>query len=286
MPNFKLLAATAAGVICATSASATSLNLTFNNSNGFGFLVTPVYVGIHDGTFDAFNVGEAATPGIEQVAELPVPPFIPDQGNRIAAERQADQDGDGTDSQGAFIPGAAGPIADGESATITVDVADPTVNQFGTFLAMVVPSNDTFFGNDAGDAYQLFDLTGSVIEQTISITAGQIYDAGTELANFDTSTQAGDDIVLSDDENGVITRLLDNTSTASSGAGTFQDLADLFGLTADVSSITRDTVFFTIDVAATPDLAPVPLPAGAALMLTGFGAFGGLSAYRRRLKKT
>ena len=277
MPYCKLLAATAAGVICATSASATSINLTFNNENGFGFLVTPVYVGIHDGTFDAFNVGDAATPGIEQVAELPVPPFIADQGNRIAAERQADQDGDGVNSQGAFIPGAAGPIADGESATITVDVANPSVNQFATFLAMVVPSNDTFFGNDTADAYQLFDMSGSVIAQTISITAGQIYDAGTELANFATSTQAGDDIVLSDEENGAITRLLDNTSTASGGAGTFQDLADLFGLTGDFSSITSDTVFFTVDVAP----APVPLPAGAALMLTGLGAFG-IAARRRK----
>ena len=280
MPHFKRLAATAFSAICATSASATSIDLTFNNENGFGFLVTPVYVGIHDGTFDAFDEGQAATAGIEQVAELPVPPFIADQGNRIAAERQADQDGDGVNSQGAFIPGAAGPIADGESSTISVHVADPTVNQFATFLAMVVPSNDTFFGNDTPDAFRLFDASGSVIEQTISITAGQIYDAGTELANFATSTEAGDDIVLSDEENGVITRLLGNTSTASGGAGTFQDLADLFGLPGDTASITSDTVFFTIDVAASPSA--IPLPAGAALMLTGLGAFG--VAARRRKK--
>ncbi len=252
----KLLGASTIAFVAAGAAHATSIDITFNNSNGFGFLVTPVYTGLHAGTFDAFDEGSAASAGVEQVAELPVPLFPP---NLIAPERLAVE----PDSQGGFIVGPGGPILDGESGTLTLDVAQPTVNRYATFLSMFVPSNDTFFGNDNPLAYELFDAAGNLIEQTIEITGSSIWDAGTEVNQLFGAAAPGEDITLGDVEGGVITSLLDNDG--------FADLEDLFGITG-AGTITADTVLFTIDVSATP--APVPLPAGLPLLLGALGAFG------------
>ncbi|MCY4335889.1 MAG: spondin domain-containing protein [Litoreibacter sp.] len=285
--NPKLFAATSvAALAIAGAASATTLSITFQNNNGFGFITTPVYAGFHDGGFDAFDVGSAASAGVEQVAELPIPPFAgvvdPEDpamqpfGNRLANERRADQDGDGVDSQGAFIANG-GPILDGASATIEVDIANPGVNQFASFLAMVVPSNDTFFGNDDPMAYRLFDDAGNfILTQDIVITAGSIYDAGTELASLDGST-IGDPvanpsgILAGVAENGVITSIFDDLD--SDGDNGFAELSDLFGAfgVADTSSISRDTEFFRISIS---EVAPVPLPASAPLLLGALGLIG------------
>ena len=270
MSNFKtLLGTSAVALLCAGAASATTIDITFNNSNGFGFVATPVYTGLHSGGFDAFNVNEAASAGVEQVAELPIPLFPP---NLIAPERQAVE----PNSQGGFIADG-GPIVDGASATLTIDVAEPTVNRFATFLAMFVPSNDTFFGNDDAEAYEIFDTAGNLIEQTINITGASIWDAGTEVNGlFGSAGVEGQDITFGEDEGGVVTRLLDiNDADGNNG---FEALEALFGITG-AGSITAETVLFSIDIAASP--APVPLPAGLPLLLGGLGAL----TFAKRRKK-
>lgn len=270
-PLKTLLGASVMGLLMAGTAQAATIDITFNNSNGFGFLVTPVYTGIHSGSFDAFDAGSAASAGIEQVAEVPVPPNPP---NQIAPERLAADPG----SQGGFIFGPGGPIMDGESGTLTVDVADPVANRYATFLSMFVPSNDTFFGNDNPLAYQIFDAAGNVIEQTIEITGSSIWDAGTEVNQLLGAAFPGQDIQDGAVEGGVIQRLLDIDD--GSGGNGFNALEALFGV-ADAGLITEDTVLFTIDIAASPT--PVPLPAGGALLLGGLGAMGFVA--RRRARK-
>ncbi|WP_299472433.1 spondin domain-containing protein [uncultured Roseibium sp.] len=266
-----LLGASVMGLLIAGTANATTVDITFNNSNGFGFLVTPVYTGIHSGNFDAFNEGASASAGIEQVAEVPVPPNPP---NLIAPERLAADPG----SQGGFIFGPGGPILDGQSGTLTIDVANPTTNRYATFLSMFVPSNDTFFGNDNPFAYEIFDSAGNLIEQTIEITGRSIWDAGTEVNQLFGAAAPGQDIQLGDTEGGVITRLID-IDAGLDGNG-FGALGALFGI-ADAGSITSDTVLFTIDIEATPT--PVPLPAGGALLLGSLGVMGFVA--RKRAKK-
>lgn len=270
MLKFKLLlGASAISVMAAGAASATSIDITFNNTNGFGFLVTPVYTGLHSGGFDAFNAGEAASAGVEQAAELPIPPQAT---NLIAPERLAVE----PNSQGGFVFGPGGPIMDGESGTLTIDVADTMANRFATFLAMFVPSNDTFLGNDDPEAYEIFDTAGNLIEQTIQITGQSIWDAGTEVNQLFGAAAPGQDITAGDDENGVVTRLIDIDD--GFGGDGFDALEALFGV-AGAGTITADTVLFTIDIAATP--APVPLPAGLPLL---FGALGALGIAKRRKK--
>ena len=73
---------------------------------------------------------------------------------------------------------------------------------------MMLPSNDAFFGNDAPDAYQLFDDAGEFVGPvTIDVTAADLYDAGTEendvmglpfvpAADGTTATDTADGIAL------------------------------------------------------------------------------------------
>jgi len=132
---------------------------------------------------------------------------------------------------------------------------------------MFVPSNDTFIGNDSATAYKIIDDFGNVINQVFEITAQSIWDAGTEVNQLFGSASAGQDITLGDDENGVITSLLDIVGDGGGDNDGFDDLAALFGVTG-AGDITADTVLFTVEVAA------VPLPAGLSLMLVGMGALG------------
>lgn len=262
MFNKKLLAASAAATIFAGAANAAVIDITFTNNSGF--LATPVYTGFHDGSFDAFDEGSAASAGIELVAELPIPPFSNGGvDNALRDERVAAQ----ADSQGGFIFGPGGPIADGEVGTARVDVTDSATNRYLSLFAMFVPSNDTFIGNDDPFAYEIFDAAGNVIEQIIEITAESIWDAGTEINQLIGAAAPGQDITLGDDEGGLIANLLDIVGSGGGDNDGFDDLASLFGV-AGAGDITANTVLFTVEVAA------VPLPAGLPLMLAGLGAFG------------
>lgn len=150
-----------------------------------GFSLTPLYLGLHDGTFDAFDVGSAASQGLEIVAEEGGPfndrdPVAP---VGIAAERLAID----PDSIGRVIGQPAGfagaPVIEpGEIGSVIIEIADPSDQRFLTYLSMVIASNDAFIGND--DALELFDASGNFLgNQEILVTGNSIYDAGTEENN-------------------------------------------------------------------------------------------------------
>ena len=173
----------------------TELRITVRNlSDDGGVFLTPVYFGFHDGSFDLFDAGATASPGLEALAE---------DGNFsvIAGERQAAD----ADSQGLVVTGAAGPIATQEMTSATIDV-DGVSNGFASFGAMILPSNDAFIGTD--QAVQLFDAYGRFTgEQTITFAGSDVYDAGTEVnTELDAAfiNQMGPNTGV--DENGVITQ--------------------------------------------------------------------------------
>lgn len=171
----------------------TELRVTVRNtSEDGGTFLTPTYVGFHDGSFDIFEAGQAASAGLEMLAE--------DGGaGGLTAERLAAD----ADSQGVLVTGAAGPIATQEftSARITVDGAS---NGFASLAAMLLPSNDAFIGTD--DAIKLFSGNGQFRgEQTITFSGDDVYDAGTEVnTELDAAfiNQTGPN--TGEDENGVV----------------------------------------------------------------------------------
>ncbi|MEM1074139.1 MAG: spondin domain-containing protein [Pseudomonadota bacterium] len=163
-----------------------------NTSETGGTFTTPFYFGFHDGNFDLFEAGEAASPGLEALAEDGT--FGAIAGERLAVS---------PDSQGLVVAGAGGPIATQEITSNTISV-DGSVNTQVSFGAMILPSNDAFVGTD--DALALFDANGKFTgAQTVVFEGSDVYDAGTEVnTELDAAfiNQMGPN--TGEDENGVI----------------------------------------------------------------------------------
>ncbi|MEA5511140.1 PEP-CTERM sorting domain-containing protein [Crocosphaera sp. UHCC 0190] len=137
----------------------TVTNLT-NNS-----VFSPVSSIFHDGSFDNFNLGEAASLGIERIAE---------DGNGSFLNADAISSG--------FVAGSVGtgPITAGVTVSGIFEV-NPSLGRYFNFASMFVPSNDAFIGNDDQTEYQIFDINGKFISQIIDVPAFEIWDAGTEV---------------------------------------------------------------------------------------------------------
>ncbi len=152
----------------AISASAVEIAVTVRNTtpdNGL-WAVNPILM-VHDGSFDSFDAGSSASAGLEAAAEDGNPgpfreAFSTDQPNGLSAV-------------------IGGPVAPGRSFTQIFDI-DPSISshQFLSYLSMIIPSNDGFWGNDTANAYPLFDGDDNVIARTIPVWGAAVWDAGTE----------------------------------------------------------------------------------------------------------
>lgn len=140
-------------------------NLAPANSVAFA----PLRVGFGNGSFDAFNNGQAATAPIVSVAE----------GGSGSAWFPAFASADPGAILGSVLPNPAGPLTPGATgfARFTLDTV---LNPFFTFAAMVVPSNDLFIGNDDPTRYRLFDDAGNLLINSITQFGRDIWDAGSE----------------------------------------------------------------------------------------------------------
>ncbi len=280
MKHIKKLALGAIGGLTATlgAAHATSLTITVenfqtNSDDGNGLSLTPVWFSFLDSssTFDAFDVGQAASAALEEIAEL-------GSFNGLDAAAEAAQS-DAITGAVTAPGGVAGTIDPGETGTIVVEV-DPFANDWFQFLSMVVPTNDTFIG--LNNPVDLFDDNGEFIgEQVFDITRGRVYDAGTEenvlldgaafLADVDGTlgTETVDGVV------GSAVRT-DFTRELLADGQTFLDplLARAFLGSPDSDVLAR------ITVSLTPE-APVPVP-GAALLFGSIVAGGAAMRGKRK----
>ncbi len=136
-----------------------------------GTAQTPVWVGFHDGSFDTFTVGEAASEGLERIAE---------DGN--AGPLSDDFDTMTGGSPQAVLPSPMGPVFPGTKASgsFLLDPSDPA-NRYFSYASMVLPSNDAFVGNDNPMGYPIFDNAGNFIASNFFDTGADVYDAGTEV---------------------------------------------------------------------------------------------------------
>ena len=77
------------------------------------------------------------------------------------------------------------PYVPGATASALLNVNDPTVHQYLSYAAMVVPSNDFFMGNANPLAFRLFDSGGNFLGPlTIQVYGRHVWDAGTEVDNI------------------------------------------------------------------------------------------------------
>ncbi|TQV83198.1 spondin domain-containing protein [Denitrobaculum tricleocarpae] len=254
----------------AKDVEAKRLLITFENlaQNG-GFFFTPVYGAFHDNSgFDIFNVGEAASPVFERLAE-----------DGTFTQLRDDRVANFPDSQGFALNAGVGPIGPQSSVSFEIDV-DGNINTHFVFATMLIPSQDAFIGLD--DSVELFDSNGSFISPfSLTFDRTDIYDAGTE-DNADNSAvaflnQAAPDTGVS--ENGVI-GLHEGLSAEILDAGFVGPNGDI-PFSRDAADFLRDDFgpFARLTVTA------VDVPEPSTIAMFGFGLLGFAALRHRRQRK-
>jgi hypothetical protein len=252
----------------AHSASAVTLRVTItSNAPSGGVYLTPVWAGFHDGSFDTFDGGAAASAGLEAIAE---------DGNTSVIAKQFSS----TFANG--IQGVVGgaPIAPGQSVSQTFEVTGTGDNTYFSYASMVLPSSDYFVANDNPFAHSIADILNGVASQLVFNIGqpGTVYDAGTEIDDFATSAGNGLFPGLGGgqmgpnegaDENGVVTAVSGDPFAGFLG----KPGIDLVALNFNDAALYANGI-------ATVTISAVPVPAALPLLLTGLGALGFL---RRRI---
>nr|WP_136251976.1 spondin domain-containing protein [Ningiella ruwaisensis] len=195
----------------------------------------PLRLGFHNGTFDAFDDGSAASDAIVSIAEGG---SGVDWFEAFAAAEPDAVLGTVADGGPAVPNGNAGignMFSSTASSTFRVDTSE---NAFFTFANMVVPSNDLFLGNDS--PIQLFDASGNLLVSQIFQTAANIWDANSEVADpaaaaFVVGGVNGDRT----EENGLI-------AFDFSELGVFDGLTTAAAYDFDFSALARDTAIYSI----------------------------------------
>ncbi len=250
-----LVLASAAGALAApVFAQPVAIRVTARNLSPMNSLTfAPLRVGFNNGTYDAFNNGQAPTAPIISIAE----------GGSGADWFPAFAAADPTATLGTVISSPAGPLLPGASATATF-VVDPSVNRFFTFGSMVVPSNDYFIGNDSPTQYMLFNMQGQLNITTIIQRARDIWDAGSELDDaFGAAFLVGSNNDDRIPQNGVV-------GFDFEGLDVFNGLTTAAGYTFQRTVQANDPVYeISFEI--------IPAPGAAGLL-----AMGGLLAARRR----
>lgn len=248
-------------LLCCSTAKAQDLKISIENlASADGFFLTPLWVGLHDGSFDLFDPGSAASAGLELLAE---------EGDASTLSTEFAMPGrlqlSGIGNPAGF--GGAPVIDPGETATGTITPINPASYPYLSFASMVIPSNDAFIGNEDPLAHLIFNGDGTFAGPVmIDIFGSDIWDAGTEVndtmgAAF--STLGGS----ATDEGGTVHTHL--------GLGNFEGTGIPTG-----GTIGDGAAPGTSTLVARITITQVPEPATCGMLL--LGATGLLAASRRR----
>ena len=243
-----------------------------------GVAITPVWVGFHNGSFDSYDGGAAAAGSLEALAELGMTGPISD----VFAGTLVGDPVDGR-VQGAIADG--GPIFNGGAPSMTFALDDGGANNYFSYAAMVLPSNDFFIANGNPTAHDLSSLLSGAVN-TISFnvgTVGTVNDAGTENNDFAFSPNpppfglpAGD-APGGEAGEGVITSVVGDPFAGFANIPLGFDTSILnFN---DVAQYANGIATITFNVVP----APVPVPAALPLAVS---SLGGMFAFMRRRKNS
>ncbi len=136
-----------------------------------GTVVSPLWVGFHNGTFDIYDVDSPAPERLERLAEdgdsaILSSDFIESGAGLVEGSIE------GTAHFNAVLPG------DSAMETFILDANDERSRYF-SYGTIVVPSNDAFIANNNPEGIEIFDEDGNFIGADFIIE--RVYDAGTEV---------------------------------------------------------------------------------------------------------
>ncbi len=194
-----LLVAGMAAVFAGQSRAATIQITIQNTSKEDGIWIMRPWIGLHDGNFQTFTVGQPASSGLQHIAEdgisgdTTAPSLLSGPPNVCAGDPSVYNANNPCQyqifnnyaggSQQATIGGPTIPSAT-LVKTFTVDPHDPN-SQYLSFIVMLVPSNDAFFGTDSAHPIRLYDVNGHFKGGhdgiRIKVKRNDILDAGTEV---------------------------------------------------------------------------------------------------------
>ncbi|MEM1230825.1 MAG: spondin domain-containing protein [Pseudomonadota bacterium] len=165
-----------------------------NGAPARGALQTPIWVGIHDGSFDIYDRGVPLGAGslvdaeaVERLAEDGTTgPISAEFANALPGAPQA------------TLVGPTGPLVSGGFSARTFNV-NPETDQYFSYASMVIPSNDAFIANGNPVAHRLFNDSGRFVGANFAVPGTAVLDAGTEVndeiaANTAFLNQAGPNI--------------------------------------------------------------------------------------------
>ncbi len=249
-----------------TPSTPNDLRVTVTNEGNSSFTLTPLWFAFQNGGFDFFDVGSAASSSLEALAE-------DGDINGLVADFGAS--GQPDNRQGAvFAPGgfADAPVIEpGETGSAFITPINPANHQYFSFASMVIPSNDTFIGNNDPLAYHVLNAAGGINDPsgvfTISIFGNDLYDSGTE-------ENLGMGAAFS-------TIMGSPTDTVGGVIGAAGDLMEF--LNTGTPAGTTITDFIAADeLVATITISSVSEPSSVGVVMIGLGAIWGVSRRRRR----
>lgn len=232
----------------------TKIELTLTTTGPVG--LAPALAAFHDGSYDLFDVGGMASPGLEDLAE------VGDLTTVLTEASDAGANAVGFAPGGPFVPG-------GGTGSTMLTVAD--TETLLSFASMVLPSNDWFIGNS--NALDISSLIGAAPGTSLSFNFSTVYDAGTEEEDF--AFGPGNPLV------GITT-----AATPGDGAETSDPIAAVLGpdpfagfASLEPANFDTTSIDFTGGPVATLSLRVVPEPS--TYVLAMFGAVG-LAVWCRR----